>query len=102
MLPTVLFSCPTILSEWTEQFNLFQQFSWIELKTFPDWKSMRNSMEAMSTKTPFDLEASSSKDIQQFGLIKSDMVLVSVSRNAYKIFVEPNFVRDQEKLRVVQ
>lgn len=57
---------------WTEQFELFHQFSWVDLKAkkFPDWNVIKSSFQVMSTKTSFDFEANSSKIFEQYGLIK--------------------------------
>lgn len=59
------------LSEWTEQFKVFYQFSWIELKKFPDWTTVKISLQVMTTKTSFDLTANSSKVFEQFRFIKT-------------------------------
>lgn len=56
---------------WAEHFDIFQQFSWIDLKKFPDWNTVKTSAQLMCTKTSFDLEANSSKIFQQYGLLKS-------------------------------
>lgn len=56
---------------WAEHFDIFLQFSWIELKKFPDWITVKTSLQLMCTKTSFDLEANSSKIFQQYVLVKS-------------------------------
>lgn len=59
------------LLKWTEQLEMFQQFSWADLRKFPDWITVKKSLQIMSSKTSFDLAANSSKIFQQFGLIKT-------------------------------
>lgn len=59
------------LSAWAEQFDEFQKFSWIELLKFPDWNTIKSSIDVMTSKTSFDSAANSSKIFQQFGLIKN-------------------------------
>lgn len=39
---------------------------------FPDWNTIKKSIELMCTKTSFNFEANSSKIFQQFGLIKNN------------------------------
>lgn len=58
------------LDKWTEGFEIFQQFSWISLVTFPEWKQVRPSFDFLAEKTTFDMDSQSADVFKQFGFIK--------------------------------
>lgn len=59
------------ISKWTEHFEIFESFSWIILKQFPDWSYVKKSMQIVGEKGAFDMAANSSAVSEQFGYVKS-------------------------------
>lgn len=80
-------------SEKGEQFEIFQQFSWVDLKKCPDWATIKKSVQTMATKTSFDLNANSSKIFQQYGFIKNYCTNEKISEwNTNKVSAECRWV----------
>lgn len=58
------------LDLWTEQFQHMNSFSWVVLKSFPNWNTIKNSMKIVAERASFDLAANSSKVLMQYDSIK--------------------------------
>lgn len=59
------------LDDWCQQFEQLKEFLWIPLRKFPDWLSVKKSMESVAKKTTFDLIENSSKVFDQYGYAKN-------------------------------
>lgn len=59
------------LASWTQEFGLFQDFSWVSLRNFPSWAEVKISMKKVAEKTPFDEHENSSKVLEQYSYIKN-------------------------------
>lgn len=59
------------LTEWTEEFAIFQQFSWVQLRHFPNWTTVNKSIQTLVQKTSFNLIENSSAIFEQFGYVKN-------------------------------
>lgn len=59
------------VDKWTEDFKIFQDFSWVVLETFPDWSTVKKSMHVVAEKGSFDMATNSSAVFEQFGYMKS-------------------------------
>lgn len=55
---------------WTEEFAVFQKFSWVNLCSFPDWETVKSSFKILDEKTSFDMTTHSLSVFEQFGYIK--------------------------------
>lgn len=55
---------------WTEEFAVFQKFSWVNLRSFPVWDTVKSSFKTLDEKTSFDLITQSLSIFEQFGYIK--------------------------------
>lgn len=56
---------------WSEELVPFCEFSWVSLRSFPDWATVNNSMKLVARKTSFDIFANSSKVFEEYGYIKN-------------------------------
>lgn len=59
------------INNWTEHFDIFNNFSWVVLEQFPDWLKVKNSMRIVEQKCSFDTAANSSAVFEQFGYAKT-------------------------------
>lgn len=59
------------LSSWTEEYGSFQDFSWVSLRKFPSWSTVKLSMKKVAEKTSFDEYENSSKVFDQYSYIKN-------------------------------
>ena len=50
---------------------MFGKFSWVDLRHFPDWTTVKKSFQVLSKKTNFDMLKHSSSLFEQFGYIKN-------------------------------
>lgn len=82
------------LSRWTEQFEVFQTFSWVVLKEFPEWSKVKDSMRLVGQKGSFDIGAKSAAVFDQFGYVKKFCSPEKLSEwNSNKVPTEKRWVQ---------
>lgn len=54
------------LLKWTEEFATFKDFDWVVLRKFPEWLTVKKSMQILSAKVSFDMSANSSAVFEQY------------------------------------
>lgn len=59
------------LTKWTDSYSVFSDFSWADLRTFPDWTIVNKSIRAMAERTKFDRQGNSTSIFNQFGYDKN-------------------------------
>lgn len=59
------------IQEWAGELETFKDFAWVALQEYPDWPTVKKTMEIISEKASFDLVAHSSAVVDQYGYMKS-------------------------------
>lgn len=81
------------LGQWTEHFEIFQNFSWVVLENFPDWSTVKKSIRVVEEKGSFDMVANSAAVFEQFGYMKSYCSVDKIAEwNANKLQTDKRWV----------
>lgn len=59
------------LDEWTRHLNVFNEFAWIFLDSFPDWATVKKAIRVVEEKGEFDMTTHSAAVFTQFGHAKN-------------------------------